>query len=145
MQTPEPNCVLSTHIAFEDIGIGLAQINHDETIENVGKLPVHVEAEQLSANFGILPQKNRKTFAVGFDIGDRFGKFIEIAERAIDSRVIDISKRRRAKGIAGRDEFGKRVFLDSRFIKVEPISEDRFQGAFELRRKLSGRRFRSRT
>jgi hypothetical protein len=55
-------------------------ISDHQTVENVRKLPIYIEAKQFSADLGVLLQQDWETFAIGFDICDRLRQFVQVAE-----------------------------------------------------------------
>src|ERR1700742_2709887 len=69
---------LAAHVSGEDGSVSLAEIDHDQPIENVGEFAVHVEAKQLATDFRVLAKKDRQSFAVDFNVGDRLGELLEI-------------------------------------------------------------------
>ena len=57
MIAPKARNTIFAHVALERRWIGLAQVYHDESIEDVGKIAVHVKAQQAAAQPGILSER----------------------------------------------------------------------------------------
>ena len=61
---PESSGRIPPHVALQHRGLGLTQIHDYQSIKNLGKPSIHIEAQEFSANFGILAQQNRQALAV---------------------------------------------------------------------------------
>src|SRR2546430_7137650 len=67
------------HVALKNRPVSLAQVYNHQSVDDIGKLPIKIEADQFAAQLVILLDQNRQAFAVLFDIRDWLRQFVEIA------------------------------------------------------------------
>ena len=64
------------------------KVDHDQAVDHVSEIGIHVEGQHLASDFQILAHQNRDAFAVGFKIGDHFGKLIDIGKQGAEQAGI---------------------------------------------------------
>src|SRR5713226_9536286 len=95
------------HISLEDRGIGLAQVDDHQSINDVGKFAVEIEAHQPASHLGILLDQDGHSFAIFFHIGDRLRELVEIPQNTAKGAAIPAAELGRAEGCACLNEAGK--------------------------------------
>src|SRR5208337_101559 len=111
VETAEAGVAFLAHIALEDRGVGLAQVDDHQAIDHIGKFAVKIEAHQPASNLRILLEQDGQSFAIFLHIGDGLGKFVKIAHGSAESAAIPAAKLGSAEGRAGVDEVGKLVVV----------------------------------
>ena len=57
---------LLPHIRLQACGIGLAQVDQDQAVEDLGEVLIHVEGQEFAADLEVLAQQHRDALAVAF-------------------------------------------------------------------------------
>jgi hypothetical protein len=79
VKTAKGGIALFAHIALQHRGIGLAQVDKDEAVDDIREFSIEIEGDQFCSNLRVLLDEDREAFAIIFDIRDGFGQFVEIA------------------------------------------------------------------
>src|SRR5262249_6940451 len=108
MKAKKSSYSILSHVGLKAGGIGVAQIHQDQTVQNVGEVFVHIESEQLPAEFEVLAQQDRKTFAVALDFGDGSRHLFHV-EQIADGPHLPVGQRTGSERSPGPDPLRKRI------------------------------------
>jgi len=68
VEAAEAGVAFLAHVAFEDLRVGLAQIDYRQAIDHIGKFAVEIEAYQPASHLGILLEQDGQSLAIFFDV-----------------------------------------------------------------------------
>jgi hypothetical protein len=76
---------LFSHIRLQPCGIGLAQVDQDQAIEDVGEILIHVEGQEFAADLEVLALQGRMFWwrAGGERIAETFGENVVATETRV--------------------------------------------------------------
>ena len=78
--TAELGDSFAAHVALQNGRLGFSQVDQHQSVEYIGEFSIYVEAQEFAADLRVLPEKDRKAFAVALNIGDGLGEFVKIAQ-----------------------------------------------------------------
>ena len=81
MPIEELRRALPCHVTGQCSSGRLAQIDQNETVECVRKPGVDVEGEHAPAEFHVLADEDRHSFAVRLEVGDGVGQVLQVAQQ----------------------------------------------------------------
>ena len=64
----------AAHVELEHAAVGLHQIDDDQAVDDVRKLVVQVETEELAAEFEVLTKQLGEALAIDLGVGDDSGE-----------------------------------------------------------------------
>ena len=70
-------------ISLQALNIGVAQVDDDQPVENIGEFPVHIKREYLAADFQVLPKQDRKSFAIELEFRNGAGQLLGVTNQFV--------------------------------------------------------------
>ena len=74
----EARGVLFAAEAFDEMGVGLVEVDQEKAIQDVAEVWVDVEAQEAGGEFHVLAEEHGNALAVGFDFLDEVGDFVDV-------------------------------------------------------------------
>lgn len=106
MEATEGGEAFLAYVALQDARVGLAEIEDDEAVVDVGEFAVEIERDHFAAQFGILLDQDGYAFAVFFGVGDGLGEFVKVAYRVAKSSVVPAANSGSAEWSTRLDQVG---------------------------------------